>query len=319
MKINLIIGLVAGIMLLGWVAFYLMNSASKNSCQVYDGNQQECLAHPECQWSSDMNTCDSTDINEGDGKELNQKLEGITVPNNPSNTICKKLPLSGKPPYGQRYYCLALVNHDERFCEGIDEEKEKIICLAHAKKDSSYCKQLSKKSPNMVDKIHRCYFMLAVSSNNGDFCSDITYSQHEREQCYYNFMSNLYQWGKSDKIKTAYCSQLGPPGNEMRNTCLALKANNIAMCGNDPNCLTHFEQPLSFCDEASDKVSCIKDRAKTSKDVSICELLPQPDRDICVGVYCTHTELDVNICATIENIKKKQEMYVELAMNLGNW
>lgn len=309
----LVIGLIISLLIIGLGGLYLLKSGSNNTCQVFDGNQQACLSHPECKWNSGMN-CDSTDTIEKDNEGLIQKLEDIAVPNNPSNAICKTIPLSNQPSYGMRYYCLAIVNHDERFCEGIDEEKEKITCLAHAKKDSSYCQQQSKESAK-----HLCYFMLAVSSNNGDFCSDITYSQHEREQCYFSFMSNLYQWGKSDKIKTEHCSQLGPPGNQMRNTCLALKAKDISMCGNDPNCLTFFKQPLSFCDEASDKVSCIKDRAKTSKDVSICELLPQPDRDICVGVYCTHTELDVKICSTIENINKRQEMLVELAMNLGNW
>ena len=97
--------------------------------------------------------------------------------------------------------------------------------------------------------------MLAVSSNNGYFCSDIDYSQHEKEQCYYGFVSNLYQWGKSDEIKTEYCNEFEAPA---KNTCLALKARDISMCGDNPNCLTHFEQPLSFCDEVSDRVSCTK-------------------------------------------------------------
>ncbi|MBU1149184.1 hypothetical protein KKI23_03780 [Patescibacteria group bacterium] len=200
--------------------------------------------------------------------------------------------------------------------QGIDEEKAKNICLAHAKADSSYCEKIEEDSAQ-----HVCYYILAVSSENATFCDEIDYldtpeeNKEEKEQCYYSFMSNLYQWGKADEIKTEYCEQLGSPDD---NTCLALKARDVSICGDNPNCLTHFEQPMSFCDERPDFSSCIKDRAKINKDVSICELLSQPDRDSCVGVYCTHTELDVAICDTIENIEKRQEVYIELAMNLAN-
>lgn len=290
-------------------------------CPKYDGDQQACLSHTECGWNSDMNLCDSTDTADGvyeDDEGLNQELENIAIPNNPSNELCKKLPLSNQPSYGERYYCLALVNHDERFCEGIDEEKAKNICLAHANADDSYCEKVDSQ-----DSKHVCYYMLAVSSNNTDFCDDINYldtaeeNKEEKLQCYYNFVSNLYQWGKSDEIKTEYCDQF-PASYEDRDTCLALQQRDVALCGNNPNCLTHFEQPISFCDERPDFSSCIKDRAKINKDVSLCELLPQPDRDSCVGVYCTHTELDVDICDTIENIEERQDRYIELAMDLAN-
>ena len=322
MKKILIIGLIAGILVIGIIAFLWLhfsleeeNNVGQESeifCADYDGNQQECLSHSECKWSSDINECDSIDmVEEEDGGGFKQELENIAVPNNPSNTLCKKIPLSGKPPYGERYYCLAVVNHDERFCEGIDEEKGKNICLAHAKADPSYCKKIQEDSAK-----HVCYYMLAVSSKNADFCSDINYSQHEKEQCYFNFMSNLYAWDKSNEIKTEYCNQLDTPD---KNTCLALKARDVSLCGDNPHCLTFFEQDLSFCDEHPEIDCCIKDRAKISKNVSICELLPQPDRDNCVGSYCTHTELDVNICDTIEGIKERQDRYIELAMNLGNW
>jgi hypothetical protein len=164
--------------------------------------------------------------------------------------------------------------------------------------------------------------MLAVSSENADFCSEIDYldtaqeNENEKAECYYGFMSNLYQWDKSDEITTEICGRMEGQRGE---TCLALKARDVSMCGDDTNCLTHFEQPLSFCDEHPDFVSCMKDRAKTSKNVSICELLPQPDRDVCVGVYCTHIELDVDICATIEDIRIRGEFYEELAKTLKNW
>ncbi|MDD5417628.1 MAG: hypothetical protein PHW96_01935 [Candidatus Nanoarchaeia archaeon] len=237
------------------------------------------------------------------------ELENITVPDTPSNQLCKQLPLSEQLPYGNRYYCLALINNDNRFCEGVREENEYLICMALADKDSSYCKQLSDESR------HVCYYQLAVSSENASFCSDIDYSQHEKEQCYFNFMSNLYSWNKSEEIKTEYCDKLDTPD---KYTCLALKERNITMCNNNPHCLTFFIQDISFCDEYPEIESCMKDRAKTDKDVSICELLPQPERDICIGAYCTHTELNKTICDAIEDLKEKQERYIELAVNLRN-
>ncbi|MFH1367430.1 MAG: hypothetical protein ABIH38_05645 [Patescibacteria group bacterium] len=299
------------------------NGQAEISCQDYDDNQSGCLAHSECKWSSDMNLCDSTntDLDDGNnenGQGLNQELENIVLPDNPSNELCKKLPLSNQSSFGERYYCLALVNHDERFCEGIDEEKARNICLAHAKADSSYCEKIEE-----VSAQHVCYYMLAVSSEDATFCDDIDYldtleeNEEEKLQCYYNFVSNLYQWGESDEIKTEYCHEF-PASYEDRATCLAMQQRDVSLCGDNPNCLTHFEQPLSFCEGRSDYSSCIKDRAKINKDVSICELLPQPDRDSCVGVYCTHIALEVAVCDMIEDMEKRQEMYIELAMNLAN-
>ncbi len=329
MKKISIIGLIIGILVIGAIAFFLLNlsSGEENNvgqeseifCPAYDGNQEECLSHSECEWSSDMNECDSTDMVEEDDEGLNQELEAIEVPDNPSNELCKKIPLSNQPPYGERYHCLALVNHDERFCEGMDEENEKLMCLAFTKKDSSYCKSVLTKEAK-----HVCYLQLSVSSKNIKFCDDIDYletaekNEDEKLKCYMNYITNLYAWDKSDEIKTEYCNEF-PVDWEDSDACFALKARDVSLCNNIVNCLTFFEQDIAFCDQHPELPCCIKDRAKTSRDVSICELLPQPERDDCVGSYCTHTELDVNICDTIEDIKERQDRYLELAMNLANW
>jgi hypothetical protein len=343
MKKGAIIGIVFGVALLGVVIFYFSNSEKlinteeknitaedKNTtienknitseenesgkeinqqlnsglfCPNYDDNQEQCLLHEECKWIAEENICNSIF-----GDQPNPELEAIQIPDNPSNSLCKKLPLS-RDDYGLRYSCLAVVNYDARFCKTMDEGNDMNICLAHANKDSSYCEKVEGQDPK-----HNCYYKLAVSSENADFCSDIDYDQNEKEQCYFNFMSNLYQWGRSDEIKTEYCNQLSSPDDA---TCLALKAKDVSMCGSNPNCLTFFEQPLSFCDSRPDYTACIKDRAKISQNVSICEMLPQPDRDSCVGVYCTHIGWDVNVCDKIEDIKKKEEVYAELAMFLN--
>lgn len=271
-------------------------------CGDYDDNEAQCSSHPECVWDDG---CDPTQE-----QCLVPALEEIGVSDTLPNSICKELPLADGLSCGERYYCLAVVNNNPQFCEGIDEPDQKDICLAHANTDSSYCKNLDGEELK-----HNCYYRLAVASENADFCSEIDYDQNEKEQCYFNFMSNLYQWGKSDEIKTEYCNQLSSPDD---NTCLALKARDISKCGSNENCLTFFEQPLSFCDDFPDFVSCIKDRAKISRNISICDLLPGEDRDSCIGVYCTHIELDKTVCDKIESLNKKQEVYIELAIFLKN-
>ncbi|MBU0650061.1 hypothetical protein KKG63_02575 [Patescibacteria group bacterium] len=240
-----------------------------------------------------------------------KELEAIKIPNTPANKICQQLPFAGHKNYGERYRCLAIVNQDKRFCEGLDEEKEKSICLALVEKDPSYCDQLTDPEPK-----HVCYYQLAVTSEDASFCSEIDYSQHEKEQCYMNFVTNLYFWGRADEIKTEYCNQLGVPD---RYTCQALQKGDVMQCGNNPHCLTFFPQDSSFCQGTGSQLDdCVRDRAMTSKDASICEQLTGEKRDDCLGDFCTHIDLDINICNRITNVQMKQERYVELAIKLAN-
>ena len=283
-------------------------------CTDYDGNQEECLLHEECRWVDGENICDSIgDMDEGDEEnEFASELEK-DLPDTISNEICRKLPLTNQLNPGDRHYCFALVNHDGRFCERIDdEEKEVNRCLAHAAGDSAYCKKIQDDSSK-----HVCYYMLAVSSENADFCSEIDYNQNEKEQCYFNFMSNLYWWGRSDDIKEEYCNQLDTPD---KNTCLALKSRDVSLCNNNVNCLTFFEQPRSFCEgKESILESCVRDRAMTTGDLSICETLAGEERDDCIGDFCTHIQLDTGICDKITDDMERQSRYVEVAMNLNNF
>ncbi|MFH1409094.1 MAG: DUF333 domain-containing protein [Nanoarchaeota archaeon] len=287
-------------------------------CQDYEGDKEECSLHTECGWDAEENHCDpiggrdqDDDYEEGEETEFASGREK-GLPGTIPNEICKKLPLTNKLNPGDRHYCLALVNHDAGFCENIDdEEKEVNRCLAHATGDSSYCEILQDEASK-----HVCYYMLAVSSENADFCSEIDYSQHEKEQCYFTFISNLYWFDKSDEITTEQCSQLGDPDGH---TCLALKSRDVSLCKNNVNCLTFFEQPMSFCDEEGSLLKdCVRDRAMTSKDVSICEELSGEQKDDCIGDFCTHIQLDITLCDKITNLQERQSRYVEVAMNLGN-
>ncbi len=289
-------------------------------CTDFDGNKEECLLHQGCKWSSDRNECDSTSLMKDEDEQFEedeegfmQELEEIIVPQNPSNEICKKLPLLKSLSYGNRYYCLAIVNHNAEFCRGMDEENEENICLAIVKKDSSHCKKIKD-----VSAKHVCYYQLAAISKNINFCDDIDYDENERLQCYFNFVSNLYWFDKSEEIKTEYCNKF-PAGESDKSTCLAFKERNASLCKNNVNCLTFFEQEAPFCENKRIILKdCVRDRAMTSKDVSICEKLSGKKRDDCIGDFCTHIELDVAICDKITSIKEKQSRYIELAINLAN-
>jgi len=238
----------------------------------------------------------------------------------PSNIICQKIPLTEQLSPSDRYYCFAAVNHNPEFCQKIevdpgDEEEEanKNICLAVASEDSSYCKKMQ----DPLSK-HVCYYQLAVISDNINFCDDIDYDKNERLQCYFTFVSNLYWWDKSNEIKTEYCNKF-PTNEPDRNTCLAFKERDVSLCKNNINCLTFFKQDMSFCaGKGSTLKDCVRDRAMTSKDISICETLTGEKRDDCIGDFCTHIKLDTSICDKISDDMERQSRYVEVAINLAS-
>lgn len=239
--------------------------------------------------------------------------EEINVPNNPSNAICKQMPLSAELNPGDKYYCLAVVNHNPEFCNKIDDEEEQVnLCRAIASANSSYCKNMQNPLPK-----HVCYYQIAVISKNINICDEIDYDNHEREECYYNFISNLHWWDKSSEIKTEYCNKF--PVSEQRDTCLAFKDNDVSLCKNNIHCLTSFEQDMSFCSGIGSTLEyCIRDRAMTSKNLSICETLAGEKRDDCIGDFCTHIKLDTSICDKISDNMLRQSRYVEVAIHTAN-
>ncbi len=238
----------------------------------------------------------------------------------PSDIICQKIPLTQQLSKIDMNYCFAVVNHNPEICREIevdsgDEEDEanKNICLAVASEDSSYCEKIQDPSPK-----HVCYYQLAVISENINICDEIDYDQNERLQCYFTFVSNLYWWDKSDDITTEYCNKF-PAGQPDRNTCLAFKERDVSLCNNNINCLTFFKQDMSFCEgKGSALKDCVRDRAMTDKDVSICETLTGEKRDDCIGDFCTHIKLDTSICDKISGDMERQSRYVEVAINIAN-
>ncbi|MEK6969017.1 MAG: hypothetical protein AABW48_01170 [Nanoarchaeota archaeon] len=238
------------------------------------------------------------------------------LPDTVQNQICKQLPLTKELSPGDRHYCFAIVNNNAAFCEfivgdneeDIDAKDNKNLCLAHAKKDVSYCKQIT----STLGK-RTCYFGLSVISGNIDICDGITYDANLKQLCYFSFVNGLYWEDKSDKITQTHCNKLPEPD---RSTCLAYMKRDVSLCKTNVNCLTCFEQPMSFCTTGKGKALefCIRDRAMTSKDFSICETLTGEKREDCIGDFAGHITQDISTCDKINDIKTRHTCYKDVAV-----
>jgi len=320
--------------------------SDKVFCSDYDGNEEACLLYDECIWDSEENLCDSIsgdtkdeedfdewDYDDGDNKD--DLMEGFIselekdLPNTIQNEICKKLPLTKGLSSEEiltltpsnRYVCMAIVNNNPEFCEliiadneaDIDAIDEKNLCLAHTKKDISYCKLMSDDEGK-----HDCYFGLSQISGNIDVCDSIDYDDNDKELCYWSFSNALYWEGKSDKITTEHCNKL-PAGSQSKDSCLAQKEGDVSLCKGNFNCLTLFEQPMSFCDNQGKALKyCIRDRAMTSKNISICETLTGELRDDCFGDFAGHITQDMSTCDKITDYFARNTCYKDIAIQSGS-
>lgn len=280
-------------------------------CPNYDGNEIGCLSHDECIWIIEESICNPIDAEEIDENgDFDMQFEMPDVPNTKSNQICHQLPLPSSTNPSERFYCFAVVNNDPSFCDNIDDEDSKNLCLAVSKQDSSFCRDSGDKKS--------CYNALAQISENIDFCGDITYSSHEKQQCYFNFVNALYWEDKSSQITTEDCEKVGMDhSDEDENTCLAYMYRDSSYCGNNVNCLTFFVQDMSFCDEHPELDSCIRDRAMTEKNLEICKTLPYDSKDDCIGDFASHIQQDTAICDLLENLPLKQMCYAEVAIHIS--
>ncbi len=339
MKKSLIIGIAAGVIIVS-VVFFLLNYFPKESidstelegniCENYT-NSGECSFNLECEWVLNESKCALINITDNEG-ESNQELEGIDVLKNLSNSICNQIPLSSEMGLDDRYYCLAVVNDNSNFCEnmlndteepGILEESEDLndktpyyLCFAISGKDSSYCKLISRE-----DAKKTCYNVLAQTSGNINFCTDIDYDPNDKQQCYFNFVNALYWEDKSEEITTDDCDKVGMNGGSLdQTTCLAFQERDVSICGSNKNCLTFFPQEMSFCDGATfkDEEECIRDRAMVNEDISICGTLSeQTRRDDCYGDFSSHIQPSTAICDKIIDVQRRQGCYIDAAINLA--
>jgi hypothetical protein len=314
MKKGLIIWVVIGIIIISAVLFLLNNMHKETINNIGLENDS---------------------INLTANEEINQSIEEVYDPYNLSNSICNRLPTSSEFGSDDTYYCLAVVNHNSSFCEKmgsdievsgnledfnnpdeLNDETPKNICLAISTEDSSYCKKVSR-----LDAKKMCYNVLAQTSVNINFCSDIDYDKNDKQQCYFNFVNALYWEDKSEKITTEDCDKVGlNGGNQDEKTCLAFKSRDVSLCGSNKNCLTFFPQEMSFCNGVTfkDEEECIRDRAMVNEDISICETLSeQTRRDDCYGDFSSHIQPSTIICDKIIGIERRRGCYVDAAINLA--
>ena len=328
MKKSIIIWIVAGIIILAIAGYFYFGGEKEIFCQSYDGNNEGCLSHSECKWSLEVNECDSINMIEDDDKsgdisDSDEKAEFASelekdLPDTIPNGICKKLPLTKELSPGDRHYCFAIVNNNPQFCEmikgdneeDIDAKEQKNLCLAHANQDVSYCKQMNSDLGKRT-----CYFGLSLISGNINICEGINYDENLKQLCYFSFVNTMYWEDKSDQITLAHCNTLPEPD---KTTCLAYKDRDVSLCKSNVNCLTFFEQPISFCTgQGSILESCIRDRAMTSKNLSICETLTGEKRDDCISDFAGHITQDILTCDKISDDRVRNTCYKDVAVQSG--
>ena len=219
--------------------------------------------------------------------------------------ICRKV-----TTVNEKNYCLAIVNNDDSFCSKIDIQDERKICMAMVHKDPAFCRDIQGIEPRNM-----CFNELAEITKDIDYCDEV----EDKEQCYFNFVSNLYWSSQAEQIKSEYCNKFSAQSPE-RNTCFALKERDVFFCATDNNaCLTFFKQGLSFCEDikAEDKIKCIRDRAIIAEDPTICEKATDSDvKDECYFGYVSHFNPDTSLCEKIVNEQLRNMCYVEGAISL---
>lgn len=231
-----------------------------------------------------------------------------TVPDNPASKVCQKISQSE-----DIYSCLAVVNQDESLCQKIESAEEKNICLALTNQDISYCQKIQDQEPKEI-----CYYELSFLLKDISYCDELD----DWEKCYFSFVHRLHWQERSDEIQAQYCEKLSEnAGGDMafRDTCWALKAGNTSLCQGNEHCLSFFPQPLSFCEttKSKGKSDCLRDRALTAKDTSICEKIADMHyQDNCYSSYSAHILPDLSLCEKISDKMTKNACYREYAINL---
>jgi hypothetical protein len=240
-------------------------------------------------------------------RDRNQ-LEG-TVPDNPASQVCQKISYSGEV-----YFCLAVVNGDGNFCQKIRSTDEGNECLALANKDMDFCRKIKDQENKEM-----CYYQLSFMLGNISYCDELD----NWEQCYFSFIHRLHWQNRSDEIKAEYCEKFSKEAGldlAFKDSCWAFKERDPSICQGNEHCLSFFPQPLSFCDNnpLKEKDDCLRDRALTAKDTSICEKITDGYyRDNCYSAYSAHIEPDLSLCEKISDQMTKNMCYREYAINIS--
>lgn len=203
--------------------------------------------------------------------------------------------------------CVALTNQDEERCNRIDTFENRNFCLALINQNVSFCRKMSDE-----DSRKNCFYEIVLLTKNISLCNELS----NRVHCYFSFVNHLFWRGNHELIKEEYC-EMFPEGDPDKNDCWAYMSNNVSLCGDDPTCLTCFEQPLSFCENITfkEKNDCIRDRALSSHNSSICEMINNTYmRDDCYMDYSNHASPNASLCEKIRTPSLKDMCYLELTI-----
>lgn len=226
----------------------------------------------------------------------------VLVPDNPASRACAQL-----ADKQMQYNCLAIVNKDSKLCDKTAEDGI-LACKAIVENNPQLCNRVT---PAMQKKT--CIYEVARVNDNIASCD----FADDKKDCVGSFLAGLYWDQKFSLMNKKYCASF-PEGD--RDWCLALVTQDKSVCGTNLSCLSLFVQPLSFCDNRQmpkSKGECLRDRAMTQRDPSVCELIDNTsDRNRCYFNIVGHIDPDTSFCSKISDTQMEQECFSNAAVKI---
>jgi len=222
----------------------------------------------------------------------------VIIPNNSLSQICAQI---GRKR--MQNYCLAIVNNDRDQCNKITGD-DKLACLAIVDNNPELCLKIKSRKT--------CIIELARVNDNIASCN----FSDDKNNCVGTYFAGLYWDERFNLMDQKYCETF--PDDD-KNWCLALVTQDKSVCGNVPACLSLFPQPLSFCDnqQSLKKEGCLRDRAMTQKDPTICELIDDTNnRNLCYFGFVGHINPDISFCSKISDRELSQLCLVNAVTRL---
>jgi len=228
----------------------------------------------------------------------------VVIPDNPSSQACAQITNKQR-----QNHCLAIINKNIDLCDKFEED-DKLECRAIVENNPELC---TKVEPSVQKKT--CVNEVARVNDNINSCD----FSDDKKDCVGSYIAGLYWDKKFDLMDQKYCDIFS---DSNKNWCLALVTQDKSVCGNNPTCLSLFVQPLSFCDNqqmSKSKGECLRDRAMTQADPTICELINDTnDRNRCYFNIVGHINPDISFCSRISDPELRQECLANAAVNLLN-
>lgn len=226
----------------------------------------------------------------------------VIFPDNPSGRACAQITQKQR-----QYNCLAIVNKDKDLCNKTAEDGI-LACQAIVENNPKLCADVK---PSVQKKV--CINEVARVNDNITSCN----FSDDKKDCVGSYLAGLYWDRKYNLMDKKYC-EVFPDGD--KDWCLALVTQEKSVCGNNSACLSLFIQPLSFCDNqqmSKSKGECLRDRAMTQKDPTICGLIKDTnDRNRCYFNIVGHINPDISICSKISDSELKQECFSNAAIKI---